>query len=87
MKKMKFLTALVTLLLTISNSYSWDGYKISNNDNIEFDENISEGDSTDMYNWTKGRYENVDIESVDSTFGEVEVYNWDTGGYETLDMD
>lgn len=75
---------LVLVALFSFNVYAWDGYdwECSSFIEIEKDNLVKEGEQIEFYDWSKGEYDTLDIDSVDSFGSHVEIAGTDSYGIE-----
>lgn len=81
---------IVIFLLFSMNANAWDGYDWNRSSLIEIEKGnlVREGEQIEFYDWSKGEYETLDIDSVDSYGYHVEIEGTDSYGMKrTFEMD
>jgi hypothetical protein len=72
-------------------SFAWDGYDYDKGTYVEIGPGnlVRPGREIEVYDYSRGQYLYMDVESIRGTGSgaEIEVYDNETGEYRTLDMD
>ena len=84
MKKFLILSCLVLCGLP---ALCWDGYDWQTGSYVEIEQGnlVRPGNDIEIYDYGKGQYKDVEVQSVSND--EVEVYDYQTDTYRTFDMD
>ena len=88
---MKLCTLVIAGAFVCSPAYAWDGWDGSSGANVEIERGtlVRPGENIEYYDYSRGEYRSVEVESI-RQYGssvEVEVFDSDAGEYRILDMD
>jgi len=87
---MKYLYLSISLMLP-GLAHAWDGYDYESGTYVEIEKGnlVRPGREIEVYDYGKGEYRNVEVQSITGTGSgaEVEVYDYETGETRTLEMD
>ena len=82
---------LLTLLLSSSTIFAWDGYDYEKGTYVEIDKGnlVRAGKDIEIYDYSTGQYKDVEVQSIrgSGSSTEVEIYDYSTGEFRTLDME
>lgn len=88
---MKCFLVAVALLATTCSALAWQGYEEETGSDVEIQRGnlVRRGRTIEVYDYGRGEYRDVEVESVRDRGNrvEVEVYDPETGETSTLDMD
>ena len=87
---MKILITLAISLMLLP-AFAWDGFDYESGSYVEINEGnlVREGNEIEVYDYSTGEYNDVEVQSItgNGSSTEVEVYDYNSGEYRTLDMD
>lgn len=90
-KKRGFALGFCALFLLPAHALAWDGYDYEKGSFVEIDEGtrVRSGDLVEIYDYSDGRYKDMDVLDIDRTPSGVtlEVQDPETGERRTLEMD
>lgn len=82
---------IAAFLLLPCAAYAWDGTDTDTGASVEIEEGnlVRSGETIEVYDYDRGEYHNIDVDSVESngSGATVEGYDTDTGNYVEFDME